>query len=441
MTQLTNPTQTTQTTTHLPIQTREKLLNTVYLGTFILAALAVLAYSYTVITITGTWSILALYATLVFIQGIFTFKHDIPYKWRALFLVSLTFIVSVVDMATLGLAGDARLWLIVFIIYSIVLFGRTGTISVIISIICLAITGYLQSHNNLPLVQPELETYVSASGWISVTLYSVAIYLMALMAIIHILRDINQSITQEKELTHALEQERRRLDQNVSERTRAIQATAAVSRHISTLRDTTQLAQIVVNEIQTTFNYYYVQIYLMDEAGKTLHLFGGTGEAGQKMLEKGHHIPLGQGIVGHAAATNQLISVPNVYKFEDWLPNPLLPSTRSEIAIPITIGQEVLGVLDVQQNIIGGFSQEDTNMLQSIASQVAIVLRNARLYSQAQERARQEAILTNFRQKLQQATNIEQVLELTARELGQVLATTHARVELKRPQSSAANRT
>ncbi|RPJ55371.1 MAG: GAF domain-containing protein, partial [Dehalococcoidia bacterium] len=69
---------------------------------------------------------------------------------------------------------------------------------------------------------------------------------------------------------------------------------------------------------------------------------------------------------------------------EGWLPNPLLPETKAEMAVPIAVGEHVLGVLDVQHNVVDGLRQEDVNLLQSIADQVAIGLQNARLFTEVQ---------------------------------------------------------
>jgi PAS domain S-box-containing protein len=68
----------------------------------------------------------------------------------------------------------------------------------------------------------------------------------------------------------------------------------------------------------------------------------------------------------------------------DWLPNILLPDTKAEVAIPIAIGDEVLGVLDIQHNIPNGLNQEDTDALVAIANQVAIAIQNARSYTEMQ---------------------------------------------------------
>lgn len=211
------------------------------------------------------------------------------------------------------------------------------------------------------------------------------------------------------------------LEKRVTERTHALTTSIEVSRSLSTILDPSQLVTEIVEQVRSAFDYYYVQIYLLDDQEKVLHMRGGTGEAGQLMLARQHQLPIGQGLVGRAAADNTAVFIPDVSQSPDWKSNPLLPDTRAEIAVPIAIGDRVLGVLDVQHDVSEGLTEGDLSLLQSVASQVAIAFRNARSFEEARKQAERENRVNIINQKIQQAPTIENVLQVAAKELGDFL--------------------
>jgi putative methionine-R-sulfoxide reductase with GAF domain len=222
------------------------------------------------------------------------------------------------------------------------------------------------------------------------------------------------------------------LEQRVADRTKALETSFEVSRRLSTILDQTTLAREVVEQVQSAFNYYHAHIYFFDDDKENLVMTGGTGEAGAAMLASGHKIPKGRGLVGRAAESNEPVLVPDISQSIGWLPNPLLPDTKAEAAVPISTGGQVLGVLDVQHNIVDGLGEEDVTLLQSLAGQIAVSLQNARVYDRSRAQAELETMVNTIGQKIQRAGTVEETLQIAIREVGLALgaARVHAKIGL-----------
>jgi GAF domain-containing protein len=248
---------------------------------------------------------------------------------------------------------------------------------------------------------------------------------------------LDEARKNEKELqisNRELEESRKSLEQRVADRTKALVTTTEVSRRLSTILDQKQLISEVVEQVRNAFNYYHTQIYLFDEAGGQLVMVGGTGEAGQTLLARGHKIRKGRGLVGRAAEKNAPVLVSDTSSDPEWLPNPMLPDTKSEVAVPISVGPEVIGILDVQQNTVGGLTEEDAALLQAISYQVAVALRNAQAYTATQVQAERESIINAIGRKIQNTASVERALQVTIRELGQALGARDSRIVLRLPE-------
>lgn len=236
------------------------------------------------------------------------------------------------------------------------------------------------------------------------------------------------------QMTAELQSTLQGLELRVAERTRAIELSADVSRRLSTLLDPLELVNEVVAQLQKVFGYYHVQIYLFDEEHEFLNMVGGTGAAGKTMIEQGHKLKLGMGLVGRACETGVAIVVADTRQDPQWLPNPLLPETRSEIAAPIVLGDVVLGALDVQDDSVGGIGQQDMDLLSSIANQVAIALRNSQQYLKAQRQAARASRINEIIQQIQNTQSVDNALQVAIREIGRELDAARVTVKL-----SAAN--
>ncbi|MGH2522813.1 MAG: GAF domain-containing protein, partial [Anaerolineales bacterium] len=178
--------------------------------------------------------------------------------------------------------------------------------------------------------------------------------------------------------------ENSRLFEETQRRALELETVAQVSTAASTILQAEELLQTVVDLTKTRFGLYHAHIYLLDDATQTLVLSAGAGEVGRRMVAEGRRIPLGweQSLVARAARARQGVVVNDVRESPDFLSHPLLPNTRSELAVPMIVGDNVLGVFDVQADSVNRFTEKDVRIQTTLAEQVAVALQNANLYAE-----------------------------------------------------------
>ena len=176
------------------------------------------------------------------------------------------------------------------------------------------------------------------------------------------------------------------LEQQVVERTKQLAASNEVGRAAASSLDPEQLLARVVPLFPEQFGYYYAAIYLVDPTGKWAELKEATGEAGRVLKQNHHRLEVsGKSMVGTAIREQSPRIAQIASEEKQRFDNPLLPYTRSEIALPLMVGNRVLGALNVQSAHESDFGPQVIETMKNIAGQVAIALENARLYQEAQQ--------------------------------------------------------
>jgi len=183
------------------------------------------------------------------------------------------------------------------------------------------------------------------------------------------------------------------LENRVAERTgelehrsKLLKAVADVGKAVTSFRDLSELLQQATYLIHENFGYYHVGIFLLDEHKEYAVLSATNSEGGHRMLEKKHQLKVGEtGIVGYVTQNTKARIALDVGKDAVYFDNPDLPQTRSEMALPLIIGGQVLGALDVQSTEPQAFSEEDISTLQILTEQIAIAIQNANLFNEAEK--------------------------------------------------------
>ncbi len=182
-------------------------------------------------------------------------------------------------------------------------------------------------------------------------------------------------------------------------RSRDLELTVDMGRDISQVRDLTDMLSNAVELIRDRFDLYYAQVYLTDAAGRVLLLQAGTGEVGKILVERGHRLPVATGSInGTAAAKQEAIIVTDTEQSTAHQANPLLPHTRSEMAVPLIADGRLLGILDLQSDQPGRLRADYLPVFETLAAQLAFAIQNATLFTET-ERAR-AAVEAQVRQSM-----------------------------------------
>ena len=185
----------------------------------------------------------------------------------------------------------------------------------------------------------------------------------------------------------SIEELRGTLEKQVEERTRLLKATNDLAKVSSSILDPDELLAKIINMFTDQFNYYYAAIYIIDPGEKWAELKEATGEAGKVLRQNHHRLELtGKSMVSASIREKSPRISQNTSDEKQRIENPLLPYTRSEVALPLIAGDRVLGALNVQSTKTADFGLEVIETMQNMAGQVAVALENARLFQETQLR-------------------------------------------------------
>ena len=221
-------------------------------------------------------------------------------------------------------------------------------------------------------------------------------------------RTFNAMTSQLKETLSGLEErvskrtsELELANEQIQRRAALFEAISQVTRSISTSQDLEILLPTITNVISQQFGYYHVGIFLLDNNEEFAVLRASNSSGGQKMLARKHQLKVGEtGIVGYVTNTGEARIALDTGADAVFFDNPDLPDTRSEMALPLIIGNQVIGALDVQSVEPNAFSHEDVATLSTLADQVSIAIQNSHLYEETHKALAQlQTLVQRFTQE------------------------------------------
>ena len=315
-----------------------------------------------------------------------------PYWLRAGVFITVLFAVGLLELLLLGIQGDANVYFVSFAIFTTLLFSpRAGVGATILTLLTLAIIGWLMLTGQITPGNAQA-MYGSLADWLSAGVIFTMFSLLIIQALRLLQNDLGNLQQQNKIALNSLKYQQSELEDRVVLRTkdlerRSIQlhAVAELGNAITSLRDLDAMLAQTTLLISKRFGYYHAGIFLLDEHGEYAVLKAANSDGGKHMLERGHRLKVGEtGLVGFVTKTRQARIALDVGQDAVYFNNPDLPETRSEIALPILAGGQILGALDVQSTESQAFSEDDIRTLQVLADQVAVAIENARLFQQSE---------------------------------------------------------
>jgi len=183
------------------------------------------------------------------------------------------------------------------------------------------------------------------------------------------------------------------LEERVAERTKELESqsqrlrvAAEIAKDATSTRNLSELLERAGQLIQDRFGFYHTGLFIIDANKEFVVLTASPTDAGKQMMANGHKLRVGYtGIVGRVASTGEARVVLDISLDTTHEHNPLLPNTRSEMALPLRVENEVIGVLDVQSDQPQAFTEDDIAAIQILADQLATAIERARLLQQLEQ--------------------------------------------------------
>lgn len=341
------------------------------------------------------WLLLFVYSAILTATVALALLRTISFNTRVYIILLLLHVMGITGLVESGLSGSGKVFLLSFSILAAILLGiRPGIFCFVISLASYALIGWMMTSQIISV--PPINVLASSGSvpeWINDGLLFALLMTMIVSTVNSLNHGIESAIQSQRRLSSELLEERDSLENRVQERTQElekritqVEAAATLARDISINIEVETLLNNAVELIRERFGFYHAGIFLIDERNEYAILRSATGEAGRVMLENEHKLKVGEvGIVGYVVSTGESRITLNVEEDAFHYKNPLLPDTRSEMALPLRIGEKIIGALDVQSTRPHAFTTDDVNILQTLADQIAVAIDKTRLVKQLQD--------------------------------------------------------
>jgi len=353
--------------------------------------ITIIAASFPTATTTDRVLFISLYIILLVITVV-----RVNYSMRAFTLLFMVFTVGVNSILAWGPWLDGSVFFIAFIVLSALLFDqRVDIIALAVSIFTFLLIGTLEQLGIYQFMSPDVPV-TGLIDWAAYTIDFSIISIILVIAISQLKKEFSHLAQSMQNTFQTLTTERAQLEDRVRERTdelasRAVQlrSSASVSRTIAEIQDVSNLMETATKLTSEQFGYYQVGLYLLDERKKTAFLQSASSATGKELIGQGFRVepdrlnPINQVVEYNRPYITSDMDNPNFVRDANF------PLTRSRMILPLTVRNDVIGILDMHSDQPRSFNMQDAEVLQTLADLVAISIDNVRLINETKNLVRQ----------------------------------------------------
>ena len=327
----------------------------------------------------------AVFIALFVITGIVTVVR-FSYLVRMSVVMLGVYTIGVSELITHGILGDGLFFFLGLIVFATMLLSpRDGIIALITNLFTFTLFGWLMLSGQLIPLNPNAPPALIAD-WFSAGLAVIMFGTVIILGFQRLESEFLKAQNQIDSTLNTLKIERTNLEITVSERTRQLDKVNQIGRAITAILEPDELLRRAAHLISVEFDYYYIAFFLLDITEQWAELKEASGEAGRILRENKHRLDVnGRSIVSKAVRTKTAHIVQENMNEPIRPDNPLLPYTRSQIAIPLIVGEVVLGALEMHSTKSNAFSLQEVGTFQSMANGIAVALENSHLFREAQQ--------------------------------------------------------
>ncbi len=317
--------------------------------------------------------------------GIVTF---IPFRYTVrmgVFLL-IVYVLGLSELATHGILGDSLFFFLALIITSTMMLSpKAGIIAIAIDLITFVFFGWLLLSGSFIPFNPEAVP-AAIDDWLSAAGVIVMFGILIVIGFQRLEQEFVDAQTKIDATLGELRDERNNLEGKVRDRTSQLRRVNEIGQTVTSILDPEELLARTTFLIGDEFGCYYTAIYMLNVTGQWAELREATGDAGKVLRENKHRLDInGKNSVANAIRMKKILVLPEPGNDIIRVENPLLPYTRSQLVVPLAVGERIIGALELHSTKENTFSIQDVDTYQNMANQVAIAIENSRLFREAQQ--------------------------------------------------------